>query len=1808
MSTTLKNNEVPVCNKARPKKPTHSISKDATFNLVNMTFNMTVKFLRKELNRNFYNFLMSNGLKRRNFKSSSDDRIIHHDPINGTHTIVFNESFDAINTPKKDVRFTESAKYDTSFRFDNKNNPFIFKKCSFKFYFVERNKLESKLSFTFSLKDQDSDILDIKSEPKAAILEGISWLKDFHKSLTSNGRKIDDNGFPKLQPQMFPFDIISSQTSSDLDEIVSFFKEKIPSIEANGALIGGLITKLDNLVTTNVDIKEQAKESISKVFESGTGIVTNATLKVMSIIFFCATTTHLIVSSAEGRYKLFLVSMICLLIFAGKDMYGLITRALSTIRELTVTKPQSGLLTGVNMATSIAVLLLGGLFAIELKPNMIKDIMNVVGNFNKFKEGLVSIITWMSQLVVAAVDYTGYGSIVPISMRYLFVNNVEVKKFVEDVQEVVNEINKKKFIYSDTNYHRVNSMIETGKKIRLGLKESASISAITAELNMLTSLSNKMRESNYNLDGRRPEPIVLVLVGPPGHLKSQMVSHFITAIANRAFSEDAKFLKMFNSDTGRYVYPVAPENVYYDSYNNDKIFATFDDFGQCSDIAGNPDNEYMKMIRMVGEDPLICHMADLDKKGCTFFTSPFIIATTNREKLYVVPSLNDPSALWRRMHIPIYVTVKPEFQKKEDGPSSRPMLDGSKLPKDSNGTYFEPNHVVYESYNFEKADRTGFTYTFEDVVEKVVSGYRENIRRFEQKNKQLEITMKKFTPPIFMDELDALLEVDSSKVEDILAKEKFSLFDRVNQKVARKYDILCEKLKKAGDIEYNKLYYIQTYFNRLHNCAVSQRAIILLLIDSYAKEFSEFIRSFHVHKKFEEILMSISEESALMFETYVGFDSPLVTRCKDIWISCEDIMSRYVSPMFRIMKEYAVWWVSFGLLLLPIVTYLYATYGMKTRHYVSCLNEGCSMYAPGDPSVSPELEIVDVYKEGDVEYHTCGLIRDLWEVTEKHKRPDGKMPRTLLIRDFFNEVPKAQSNFMLHQRREQRARIRPQMGGVRDDNGRAVTDSIIRRNLYQMFFCFESHDEIISETKWKELGMITFIFDNVAVMPSHFVGKLQKAFKEKNCPAKESSVIKLRRKVGDTMRDACFMTLDVFLDARNIYQTENMKDRDCVCVILPRTIVMTHKNIISKFPPESEFRTLPHNFAFRLIGMPRNTITEHTGFCTIGEERVVDGGGDVPDYVLVRPFQYAASTSEGDCGSLFIIEDPRRKSKIFGMHVAGCQGTTTYGFSSPISRDCLQEIYISITSKEFTINDPLEPQAGFVIDTSLPSGLPQLYDVAEGVRHVTETTLMKSPLYGKWPMKQMSNTEMSHSAYIKAITKYDRDDISLDMVAISFIGKSLSGDLKNRSKIAVTKRLLTIEETIFGIDNDPDYGPISRISSPGFPFCLERAGIPGKQKWLGSLPEPSLTPAGNMFVKTVLTLEEEYIKGNRPEVVYVDNLKDEKTSEEKFNLGKTRLFSGVPFDYLLLVRRYFGAFTNWIFKNRVGNSIGVGVNPYKEWHGIAMHLRKFSKEDEKGFVAGDFSGFDCSGKRVVYNVILRLINDWYDDGSQNIGVRNILWLELTQSKHLHNNHVFQWHNSLPSGHPLTVIVNSLYNLIAFRYCWYRVNASDLACIPYFNKYVYLIVYGDDANASVHIHKRHIFNEYTIQQFMIELDLKYTSDTKQEFEYSLRLLKEITFLKRSYVKDPETDSYICPLDLEVILVTPGWTRRTDPIGITKTNVEWALRELSLWPDDVYEYYERIIENACFEELEWVPNVLDQSVNKYLILKSDAFYRP
>jgi hypothetical protein len=272
---------------------------------------------------------------------------------------------------------------------------------------------------------------------------------------------------------------------------------------------------------------------------------------------------------------------------------------------------------------------------------------------------------------------------------------------------------------------------------------------------------------------------------------------------------------------------------------------------------------------------------------------------------------------------------------------------------------------------------------------------------------------------------------------------------------------------------------------------------------------------------------------------------------------------------------------------------------------------------------------------------------------------------------------------------------------------------------------------------------------------------------------------------------------------------------------------------------------------------------------------------------------------------------------------------------------------------------------------------------------------------------------------------------------------------------------------------------------------------------------------------------------------------------------------------------YFGAFQSAVFKTRVDSGMAPGVNPYSEWDRVAYNMQLHG---DKCF-DGDFAAYDAGESPEVHDALLRYINRWYDDGPENARIREVLWRDLVNSRHLGGleplcDTLYVWTKGMPSGHPFTTIVNSMYCLVvlvsAYQYTTGTVSDFWQKC--------HAITYGDDNIVNVDDSVAPVYNQATVANAVKRLfGYEYTSSQKDGTLRSTVPLASLSFLKRGFRL--EGDRWYAPLELDSCLRSTYWTKargRAQQIAQTADDLDAAQRELSLHPVEVWDRYMPIIE--------------------------------
>lgn len=561
--------------------------------------------------------------------------------------------------------------------------------------------------------------------------------------------------------------------------------------------------------------------------------------------------------------------------------------------------------------------------------------------------------------------------------------------------------------------------------------------------------------------------------------------------------------------------------------------------------------------------------------------------------------------------------------------------------------------------------------------------------------------------------------------------------------------------------------------------------------------------------------------------------------------------------------------------------------------------------------------------------------------------------------------------------------------------------------------------------------------------------------------------------------------------------------------------------------------------------------------------------------VLERYFAQRAVTEHGDCGAPLLLFDSSTfgGAVAFGMHVA-FNLRTGEALSCVVTRDMIEEARkkLSTIDDKFLVDDRgTGLQSGDYLhlqDSSfLPIGVIDRNNVI-----CPKTSYYPTPLHGVFgpfehvpaPLNIVYRNNQPVYPMLRAVEPYGSAVHIADQSNLAQHAYVAFKPLMHYTKVG-QPRIFTNEEAILGVP-ELKFRSIPRNTAAGYPYNFD--GGHAKFDFFGESETYDLT--GDKCVELLDRVEliiDMARKGERSCVIFNDFLKDELRSPAKVEAVATRLISSAPLDYVVAWRRLFGHFSALFMTNHTKIGMAPGICAYTDWEQLYASLTSKGAH----VFAGDFKGFDSSEQPSVHKVILDFINEWYNDGPENALARRVLWEDLVHSRHLggdgkqKQNIVYQWNKSLPSGHPFTTIVNSMYSLLLLVACYGEIMGSSH---DFWDK-VFAITYGDDNVVNVSPDVADKYNQSSVAKVMWDkFRMVYTSDDKSAELIKTTTIDQVSFLKRRFYV---TDNFVnAPLELTSFLYTCYWCknkRLQDKILVDV--LETALEELSLHPPSVWE---------------------------------------
>jgi len=519
-------------------------------------------------------------------------------------------------------------------------------------------------------------------------------------------------------------------------------------------------------------------------------------------------------------------------------------------------------------------------------------------------------------------------------------------------------------------------------------------------------------------------------------------------------------------------------------------------------------------------------------------------------------------------------------------------------------------------------------------------------------------------------------------------------------------------------------------------------------------------------------------------------------------------------------------------------------------------------------------------------------------------------------------------------------------------------------------------------------------------------------------------------------------------------------------------------------------------------------------------------------------------TVDGDCGSLLIIESPLG-SFVAGFHVIAQSGISRI-FSVPVTAKTILSISESL---KFEIQSGLpqlssesaQRSVGELSNKSVfryfDSGSAAVYGSFSGFRRAGKSRVEITPL-----ARILSNHDYKIKFGPPVMTGWEPWRIAAqDMIhpVVDIHGDILKDcvdsfydDIINRLTSKDLNELHIYDDftAINGASGVAYVDKINRSTSAGNPWKCS------KKKFMSAIPEmygmQHPVEVTDEIMDRAVQIIATYKKGERACPNFCAHLKDEPVSFKKIKAKKTRVFTGAPFDWTIVVRKYLLSSIRLIQNNRMVFEAAPGtVAQSYEWHQMYQYITKFG---EDRVVAGDYKAFD---KRMsphfisaAFDILIKLCkkSENYDEDDLMVleGIKKDTAFPLVDF----NGDLVQFYGSNPSGHPLTVIINSLVNSLYMRYVYHLLNPNSE--VKTFKDNVSLMTYGDDNIMSVSKHNTW-YNHTTISTAFASMGIVYTMADKEAASIPLIHIRDASFLKRTWVYDFDCKAYLAPLDHESI---------------------------------------------------------------------------
>lgn len=333
----------------------------------------------------------------------------------------------------------------------------------------------------------------------------------------------------------------------------------------------------------------------------------------------------------------------------------------------------------------------------------------------------------------------------------------------------------------------------------------------------------------------------------------------------------------------------------------------------------------------------------------------------------------------------------------------------------------------------------------------------------------------------------------------------------------------------------------------------------------------------------------------------------------------------------------------------------------------------------------------------------------------------------------------------------------------------------------------------------------------------------------------------------------------------------------------------------------------------------------------------------------------------------------------------------------------------------------------------------------------------------------------------------------------------------------------------------------------------------------------------------IARMETELLAGRSINAIFKGSLKDEPT---KMTKDKVRVFAAANMPFVMLVRKYYLTLAALVQRNKIITECAVGtVVQSPEWTDLFRHIGKHGWDRA---IAGDYAKFDGRMSPqfmlAAFKLLIRLAEKSGNYEEDDLTIMRGIATEISYPTYDYFGTLVQFMGSNPSGHPLTVVINSFVNSLYLRYCWYAIAEEKRWWkVPCFGDKVSAMTYGDD-NIMTVAKGYDDFNHTAIAEQLAKVSIKYTMADKDAESVPFIPLQKASFLKHYAVWDDELELFRSPVEEGSIAKMLHTHLKSKILTMEQSSAE-AIQNVALkyfeYGRDVYELRKSQLEQVARE---------------------------